>query len=302
MIFKKIFQLFFTGIPFLGIAQSPALFEPGNLSKHGEFGLTISPDGLQAAWVQSNGGRDSLIIMESRKVDGHWQAPRVAEFSGKLASGWKDIDPMFTPDGTQVIFQSTRPVPGKPNRKGFDIWAVKKSGDSWLEPFHLGNQLNSDSSESFASVAKSGTIYFMKANEDGIGKSDIYYSNYVNGAYQSPVNIGAPINTSFRESNPFIDPDENYLLFFSDDSTGLGEVDLYVSFRQDGRWTIPQNLGSSVNSSTGEFCPFVHLLENRLYFSRHTRAGKRFIEDLFYYEKFNVLLQALKQSAKLPGR
>src|SRR5688572_689747 len=242
MISKKLFQLFFTCIPVLAFCQAPALFEPGHLSKHGEFGLTISPDGLHAAWVQSNGGRDTLIIMESRKVGGHWQAPAAAAFSGKMEAGWKDIDPMFSPDGDQLIFQSTRPIPGKPDRKGFDIWAVKRSGDGWLEPFHLGNQLNSDSSESFASVAKSGTIYFMTANEDGIGKSDIYYSKYVDGVYQSPVNIGAPINTSFRESNPFIDPDEKYLVFFSDDSTGFGEVDLYVSFRKDGHWTIPQNL------------------------------------------------------------
>lgn len=295
---KWIFLLVFF-LPSGLFAQAPVLFEPGFISKHGQFGLSISPDGNHAAWVHSNGGRDTIILMESKKINGRWGTPAPISFSGKIAEGWKDIDPMFTPDGSQLIFQSTRPVAGKPNRTGFDIWAAKKSGDQWTEPYHLGNLLNTDSSESFASVAKDGTIYFMKANEDGVGKSDIYYAEYVNGSYQPAVNFGKPVNTSFRESNPFISPDEDYLVYFSDDSTGFGEVDLYVTFKQKGGWTIPQNLGGAINTKTAEFCPFVHKGEDRLYFARHTREGKRFIEDLFYFEKISDILGKLKKSAKV---
>lgn len=262
------------------IAQ-PFLFEPEIISNGGVFGLTISPDSKTALWVQSNGRRDTLLIMESHKLQGKWTAPKPASFSTTNAQ-WKDIDPMFSPDGKLVLFQSTRPVPGKPNRQGFDIWAVRREKKGWGQPYHLGNKINSDASESYASITRSGTIYFMKENEDKLGKSDIYRSERMNGEYQDPVNIGMPVNTSERESNPFISPEEDYLLYFSTDSSGFGEVDLYISFRKDGKWTSPKNLGQPINSALAEFCPFLHKKEKRLYFSRQQKLPDRMLENLYY--------------------
>ena len=264
------------------IAQ-PFLFEPEIISNGGVFGLTISPDSKTALWVQSNGRRDTLLIMESHKLQGKWTAPKPASFSTTNAQ-WKDIDPMFSPDGKLVLFQSTRPVPGKPGREGFDIWAVRREKKGWGQPYHLGNKINSDASESYASITRSGTIYFMKENEDKLGKSDIYRSERMNGEYQDPVNIGMPVNTSERESNPFISPEEDYLLYFSTDSSGFGEVDLYISFRKDGKWTSPKNLGQPINSALAEFCPFLHEKEKRLYFSRQQKLPDRMLENLYYIE------------------
>jgi hypothetical protein len=264
------------------IAQ-PFLFEPEIISNGGVFGLTISPDSKTALWVQSNGRRDTLLIMESHKLQGKWTAPKPTSFSTTNAQ-WKDIDPMFSPDGKLVLFQSTRPVPGKPNREGFDIWAVRREKKGWGQPYHLGNKINSDASESYASITRSGTIYFMKENEDKVGKSDIYRSERMNGEYQDPVNIGIPVNTSERESNPFISPEEDYLLYFSTDSSGFGEVDLYISFRKDGKWTSPKNLGQPINSALAEFCPFLHKKEKRLYFSRQQKLPDRMLENLYYID------------------
>ena len=182
---------------------TPQVFEPGIISTGGEFGLTISPDSKTAFWVRSNGARDTLIILQSEKRNGKWQKPVPAVFSTAKAE-WKDVDPMFSPDGKTVLFQSTRPVPGQPQRKGFDIWQSTKTKTGWSEAKHLGNVINTDSSESFASVSKNGTIYFMKANDDGKGSSDIYFSRKVKGQYQTAQNIGSPINTTERESNPYI--------------------------------------------------------------------------------------------------
>ena len=269
---------------FVSAQQLPKLFEPGIISTGGEFGLTISPDSKTAFWVRSNGGRDTLIIMQSEKRNGKWQKPVPAGFSTATAE-WKDIDPIFSPDGKTVLFQSNRPVPGQPQRKGFDIWQSTKTKDGWSQAKHLGNVINTDSSESFASISANGTIYFMKVNEDGIGKSDIYFSKKVNGAYQTPQNIGMPINTSERESNPYISAKEDYIIYFSSDTKGYGDVDLYISFRKDGKWTEPKNLGLPINSADAEFCPFVHEKEKRIYFARQKKiaASNRFIEEHYWF-------------------
>lgn len=273
---------------FVSAQKNAQIFEPGIISTGGEFGLTISPDSKTALWVRSNGGRDTLVIMQSEKRNGKWQKPVTASFSTSTAE-WKDIDPVFSPDGKTVLFQSNRPVPGKPQRKGFDIWQSTKTKTGWSEAAHLGNVINTDSSESFASITKSGTIYFMKVNDDGKGKSDIYYSRKVNGEYQTPQNLGLPINTAERESNPYISANEDYIIYFSTDPKGYGDVDLYISFKKDGKWNTPKNLGLPINSVDAEFCPFVHEKEKRIYFARQKKipGSNRFNEE-FYWFPFDV--------------
>ncbi len=257
--------------------EEPVIFEPGVISNGGVFGLTISPDSKTALWVKSNGKRDTLKIMESQKKGSKWTTPVVASFS--TADGkWKDIDPIFSPDGKTLLFQSDRRVDGMPDRKGFDIWAVKKEKNGWSTAYHLGNIINSDSSESYASMSNNGNIYFMK-NKDG--NSDIYMSANIDGRYQIPQNIGAPINTLDRESNPFISPDEDYIIYFSSAPGGYGETDLYISFKNGNGWSAPRNLGKPVNSKLSEFCPFVHAKEKRLYYSKQSKKGDKTTEDIY---------------------
>lgn len=258
----------------------PQIFEQGLISNDGIFGLAISPDSKTALFVLSNGKRDTLVIKQSEKISGKWSEPKTASFSNDKGK-WKDIDPVYSPDGKTVYFQSTRPVPGKPERKGFDLWAVTRKRNGWGKPFHLGNVINSDASESYASATRSGDLYFMKENPDGIGSSDIYLSKYVNGEYLAPQNIGLPINTPERESNPFISSDGDFIIYFSVKEHNSTDIDLFISFNRDGTWSAPVNLGSDVNSELSEFCPFYHENEKRLYFARQKKEGDRMIENAY---------------------
>lgn len=257
----------------------PAKFLPGVVSDDGAFGLTLSPDGAHALWVASGGGRERLVIMETRKVNGAWQAPSVAPFSG--TPGWKDIDPMFSPDGKTLIFQSNRPVPDKPARKGFDIYAVERGAQGWGAVHHLGHDINTDESESSAAIAANGSIYFMK-NAPGMD-SDLWVSALREGRHGVPRNLGLPINTKARESNPYVAPDESYLIYFSA-ATAEDQPDLFISFRENDNWGTPRRLKAPINSADpadAEFTPFVH--GDTLYLARQRRENGRFIENIHAY-------------------
>ena len=259
--------------------SQPQKVAPGIISDDGVFGFTLSPDGKSAFWVKSNGRRDTLMIMESSLVKGKWQTPTVAPFSGNPQ--WKDIDPVFSPDGNTILFQSTRPVKGNPGRDGFDIWAVRRTKNGWSEPYHLGDGINGDASESYASMTSRGDIYFMKEDPNGEGSSDIFVSRLVNGKYTTPASVGSPINTSNRESNPFVSADESFIIYFSSDSAGYGEVDLFISFFDGAAWSSPRNMGMKINSEDAEFCPFFHEKQGRLYFARQRKQPDRFVENIY---------------------
>ncbi|MCE3264802.1 MAG: hypothetical protein K0R43_3881 [Pseudoduganella sp.] len=262
------------------LAATPAegLFEPGLVSDNGVFGLTLSPDGQHALWVQSGGARTRLVIVESRKVNGKWQTPAPVPFGA--SDGSRDIDPAFAPDGKSIIFQSNRAVPDKPERKGFDIYAVALQDGRWGPAVHLGHEINSDDSESSGAIAADGTIYFMKNGEQG--KSDLWRARRVQGKYTAPERLAAPVNTGpWRESNPYVAPDQSYLLYFSDAPGGAGDVDLYISFNGKGGWSAPRNLGAPFNTAQAEFTPWVH--GGRLYLARQAKEGERFIENIYSY-------------------
>jgi len=61
------------------------------------------------------------------------------------------------------------------------------------------------------------------------------------------------------EHDPFVAPDESYLVFTSVNRPGgYGSGDMYISFRkEDGTWTEAKNLGKLFNTSGYDFCPIV---------------------------------------------
>ena len=138
----------------------------------------------------------------------------------------------------------------------FDIWMVTKTATGWSTATSLGPDVNTESQEYYPSVSKSGTLYFSSNREGGKGSVDIYRSRLVNGKYSKPENLGDEINSKYYDGDPYIAPDESFLIFVSyNRPDSLGDGDLYVSLNQNGRWTTPKHLGAPVNSSALDFCP-----------------------------------------------
>lgn len=276
--FWAMYACFMLGFLMTVAAQTVEPFEHGNLSNGDAFGLTLSPDGKTAVFVKSYGGRDSLHLFTSTWENGQWTKPQLAPFS-TFGKRWKDIDPAFSPDGKLLLFNSTRTVAGNQAKPDFDIWAVPRTGITWGKPYHLGTVMNTDSSDIYATMSHSGNIYFSSDRAAGKGKLDIYVSVFRNGTYQTPQNLGSLINGVNHDSNPYISPKEDYLIYWRQEPDGYGASDLYISFNQKGTWSKPLNLGPKINTKNGEFCPFVK--GKKLYFSRsEVKEGKR-REDLY---------------------
>lgn len=228
--------------------------------------LTVRFDGNEAYLSsQSLYGELSAIIRIS-KVDGEWQSPELASFSGM----YKDLEPFFSTDGLRLYFASNRPVPGEESDAHFDIWYVERDSyeDPWSDPVNLGPPVNTPGNEFYPAVTKNRDLYFTGDGEGTMGKDDIFFSPYKGGEYGDPESMGEAINSEGYEFNAYIDPEGTCLIFSGyEREDGFGSGDLYISRRgSDGTWSKAQNLGSKINSDRLDFCPFVDA-EGNLYFT-----------------------------------
>ena len=191
-------------------------------------------------------------IMMSRLGDGKWATPQVASFSGR----WFDQDPVIAPDGSYLLFNSDRPVTpgGQPLRQnyfkggpgpGSNIWRVDRKGAGWSKPKWLGPIINNDVFVDFASIARDGSLYFIRW-DDQAKAMHIWKSIYRGGRYLAPefVQLGDP---SVSTHDPAVAPDQSFIVFdYGKVKGGLGR--LCVAFREATGWSEPVDLGDEINS------------------------------------------------------
>ena len=173
-------------------------------------------------------------IMMTRIQDGRWTQPAFAPFSGPSDIDFYDDVPFVTPDNRRLFFTSKRPLGSDTSRKE-NIWFVERTATGWSQPRPVGPAVNAMSLHWQVAVSNSGTLYFGGRNEkDSLGQSDIYSSRLVDGEYSTPVNLGPAVNSKDGESQPFIAPDESFILFYR----APGQIpSAFVSFRgRDGKW------------------------------------------------------------------
>ena len=245
------------------------MFAPNIISD--EFGnrdMAISPKGDEIFYtMQYNYGMLSTILY-SKKVNGKWSPPEVADFCGKH----KDLEPAFSFDGTKLYFSSNRPLSDTGSEKDYDIWFVTKINGKWENPVNMKSPVNSDKDEYYASVTKSNNIYFTRAVEGR--EEDIMVCKFTNGKYSEAESLPDSINSTGDEFNAFVDPDETYIIFSGyKRKDGYGSGDLYISKKNEkGEWQQAKNLGTAINSTGLDYCPYITPDKKYFFFTsnRHT--------------------------------
>lgn len=229
----------------------PVIFAPGIISTGDyESHPAFTPDGNTLYYLKDAPDFTFWTIVVTKYKDGNWITPEVAPFSGQYA----DADPFITADGSQLYFISNRPLDGKAT-KDLDIWMLQKTGETWGEPKNLREPVNSAGNEWYPTLASDGTLYFGSDRPGGKGRTDLYKCKFVAGKYQTPENLGDAINTKHDEFEPYIAPDQSYLIFMAGRPDGFGGFDLFISYNRNGNWTPAKNLGEKFSSSGFEYSP-----------------------------------------------
>ncbi len=241
----------------------PQLFLPWIVNTSAfEMNASFSKSGKEFYYSVADPYQNYNAIVSVKQGESIWGNPEVVSFSGV----YSDFDPFLTHDENRLYFCSRRPLQeGIDKTNDANIWFVQKDNDGWEEPQALNN-INSEYDEYYVSVSQKGAIYFSSTRPGGIGSWDIYFSQDQDSTVK---NIGEPVNSAYREWDPFIAEDESFIIFTSDRARGFGGGDLYISFKNDnGEWSNPINLGNKINTSDYEYCPAISRDMEYLYFSR----------------------------------
>ena len=236
--------------------SNPRLLGPGIVSTGDiEFSPALTPDGRTLYFTKGSPGmKRSMWIVVSRLENGAWTTPEIAPFSGR----YNDIDPTISPDGKRLFFASTRPTDGgTAPKKDFDLWVMEGTATGWSVPKPLGVEVNSAGSESTTSVTADGTLYIGASGRETGPRTGrrLYRSKLVNGRYETPEPLPAPIDGGEEDSNQYVSPDGRYMIFMS--RRGGAEAGLYLTRFENGAWTNPTPLDAKLNA---EFSPYTPLL------------------------------------------
>ncbi len=174
---------------------------------------------------------------------------------GALKDRFHDSSPVFTKDGNTVYFTRNNVKRGKDSDDQIlKIYRSTKKNGKWQAPEDLNINDERYSTAHPALSPDEKKLYFASDRQGGYGQSDLYAVEINADKTLGRIeNLGPEINTSGRETFPFVTQD-NELYFSSDGHFGLGGMDVfYVKIEEDGSYGSILNVGRPVNSNADDF-------------------------------------------------
>ncbi len=165
-----------------------------------------------------------------------------------------------------------------------DIYVAKKKGKGWSESKPILDPVNSIMCEWHPTLSDKGTIYFASERNSTHSNADLYRAipSSEEEIYRVE-KLPSTINTEYNETDPYISPDESFLIFASNRpyeisvadmflrDGGSQEQDLYICFNKgNNTWTSPKNMGRTINTKAWEFAPTLSPDNKYMFFTRRT--------------------------------
>ena len=242
---------------------------------------------------------DNVLYFTSR-----WQDAAKLLRSRFLGTDWSPAEPLtslpipettpigngtFSPDGSRFYCTMCQEV-SKKKQKRCGIYYLKRTKEGWTTPIRLSDRINHDSTDASGMTTQpyvihkgnSEILFFTSNRKGGRGGMDIWMASRVknkeNSDFDTPMNLGAIINTEGDEVTPFYDDEEQMLYFASNGRATMGGLDIFKSYGSLQYWTSPQNMGTPFNSSADDW----YFVKNK------SKTGGFFVSNRTYgIEKFS---------------
>lgn len=207
-----------------GWSKAIRMAEPVN-SNDNEGAQCVSQDGrvmFFTACGRRDGGGRCDIYMCTNKGD-KWSRPR--NLGPDVNSAAWESQPSFSIDGKTLYFSSDR----KGGYGGKDIWKTVFMNGHWTAPENLGPTINTPGDESSPYIHYDDkTLYFSSNGHAGMGGLDLFLSHCTDTGWETPTNLGYPINSAGDESGLIVAANGSTAIYASEREGGFGGQDLYA--------------------------------------------------------------------------
>jgi hypothetical protein len=268
----------------------PELF--GSILLKTNNGISFAPD-MKTLYLsrytqeKDSAGRQFIKLFESRYANNTWSDPVPLPFNEPATPF--EYHPVVSPDGHTIFYNSRRAEPGSAVKyyAKNNLWYVNRLPDGgWSSPIMI-KEIATPEYDDYATVARSGNLYFRSDRPGGKGGGDIYVSRLLNGTYQKPEAV-IDINSKHNENDLCVDPGERFIIFnrYID---ATEEMQLYLSIRTGNGWSPPRMIYQLERADEWELTPT--LSPDGKYFFYEVNANIQRVElsSLFSTEEKKLL-------------
>lgn len=201
----------------------------------------------------------------------------VARLSSRINSEAEELMPILSPDGKTMYFVRAGSVENTGSRyAGADAW--KSDWDvtimDWGKPTNVRDVFNDKGNNAVVGISGKGDVIYMLNTRAGKQAKGIYFSKKNGSQWTKPELIPIPGLESEGFLGAYVSPDFDVIVLSMSARDTRGEEDLYVTTKgDDGTWSMPKNLGPSVNTPGYEIAPFLSSDKSKLYFTSNGHGG-----------------------------
>lgn len=184
--------------------------------------VNLSPDGQRLLIYKDNSGGGD--IYESVLVGNTWTKPY--PLGRTVNTGFYETHASYSFDGRILYFVSDRPDPSYGGKDIFYCYIDDKGNLG--EPINMGPEINTEYDEEGVFAHPDGkTLYFASKGHNSMGGYDLFKSEFVEGKWTKPVNLGYPINSADDDVFFVVSANNRHAYFSSFKTDGYGEKDIY---------------------------------------------------------------------------
>lgn len=198
----------------------------------------------------------------------------IRNLGDNINTPYSEYVPLITPDENLLYFTSRREG-STGNLKDVygnyyeDVYTSQKNEKAkWNNPVNVGAPINTNTHDACVALSFDGNQMIIYRTSEDLVSGDLYLCRMDFNGWSAPVKLGPEINTPYIETSACFSTDTSVIYFSSNKPGGFGGKDIYrIKRLPNGKWSMPMNLGMTVNTERDEDSPFLHPDGTTLYFS-----------------------------------
>ena len=198
---------------------------------------------------------------------------------------WQKANPVFGAVNTNIddivnnlSYDGTKMLIHRMNENQIDIYESQLNGAKWGAADIMPRQISSpQANEMYASYNHDGyNIFFSRDSDTRSNGFDVVYSGMQSKLEKNygAATMVSEVNTKFNDGPIYLAIDGRTMYMASQGHESLGGYDIFVSYKDQGSWTRPKNMGYPINTPYDDLFFAVNASGKFAYIASNRSNGK----------------------------